>query len=276
MSLLYKDKKKSVDTEGAFTEPPSPIHSVCFSNIGSRKRQEDRCGFVTGADGKHLFAVLSDGMGGLNDSSDVSELILNMLLERFDESIDWSDINLFDAVSDVNTKVNEMLGQDGIYKSGATLVAVHITPEGFQWIAVGDSKICIIRNNTLICLNEPHNYMNVLLNDVLDGNLTIEGALGDQDVEKLTSFIGMGKLAYIDYSRQIIPLKQGDVILLMSDGVFGSVPDEKIVTVFKKSKELAMAADKLEKAVLKKKRKNQDNFSAVCIEYSQSDIQDGG
>ncbi len=266
--MFFKRKPKETD-ESTAVEIKSEICTVeSFSKVGGRKYQEDRCGYTSIADGKTFFAVLADGMGGLSKGDVVSELILTELIQEA-KNIKGTELDLFlyDAFLRVNEKVNQMLGSDGIYKSGSTLLAVLADKTGFRWLSVGDSRIYLFRGNTLIQINEEHNYGNYLMNEVLIGRRTPESALNDSEAHKLTSFIGMGEPDEVDYSRRSIPLINGDRVLLMSDGVFGTVDEKEILQIMLKNPSLKKAAEKLETAVKKKRKANQDNYSAVIMEF---------
>ena len=49
--------------------------------------------------------------------------------------------------------------------------------------------------------------------------------------EALISYLGIGNLSLIDYSKAPLPLHSEDVIVLMSDGVYRLLPDEEIKRV---------------------------------------------
>ena len=72
----------------------------------------------------------------------------------------------------------------------------------------------------------------------------------------------------MDFPAEAIPLNSGDKIVLMSDGVFGTLDDETLTRVLVRSPNVVEAAHKLEDAVLMEKKTNQDNFTAVIIEIA--------
>ena len=73
-------------------------------------------------------------------------------------------------------------------------------------------------------------------------------------------------LEHIDRSMHPLHLSPGDKVLLMSDGVFGTVPDEEIARLAGPADALT-AAQNLENAVLAAQKPGQDNFTAIVVEY---------
>jgi len=84
----------------------------------------------------------------------------------------------------------------------------------------------------------------------------------------LTSYLGLADEPAMDFPAEPIPLNSGDKIVLMSDGVFGTLDDETLTRVLVRSPNVVEAAHKLEDAVLMEKKANQDNFTAVIIEIA--------
>ena len=84
----------------------------------------------------------------------------------------------------------------------------------------------------------------------------------------LTSYLGLADDPAMDFPAEPIPLTSGDKIVLMSDGVFGTLEDETLTRVLFRSQNVVEAAHKLEDAVLMARKANQDNFTAVIIEIA--------
>jgi serine/threonine protein phosphatase PrpC len=75
----------------------------------------------------------------------------------------------------------------------------------------------------------------------------------------------MGDLEGVD--RNTIPLKlqPGDTLLLLSDGVFGTLTEEEICACL--TADVEESARRLEKAVSDHHRPHQDNFTAVLYRH---------
>lgn len=235
-------------------------------NIGARPYQEDSSGVANLDNG--VFAVVADGMGGLSGGDKVSQKIVYTMLE-YSSALrpGQMDGTLEQMLSSVNDVINQMLGPAGLKKSGSTLMAVLVRDYRFHWITVGDSHIYLYHEGSLVQLNQEHNRGQELLRQAIAGQLSFDEVRADPKKSGLTSYIGMGRLKYVDKSLYSIPLTQGDRILLMTDGVFNALPEETICSVLKQTPNVAEAARQLERAVINRACPHQDNFTAVILGF---------
>lgn len=229
-------------------------------HIGQRSSQQDCLGITETSDG--IFAVVADGMGGLTDGDKVSQSVVMTMLTNAVE-----DSSLPEMLARANSEVNRMLGEEGLYKSGSTVVAVKVSKEKFQWISVGDSRIYLYRNHSLIQLNREHTYETELMKKVVNGELLMKDVEKDLQRHRLTSFIGMGQLKYVDFSHKPIAIQENDWVLLMSDGVFNTLTDDEITSVLRQCAEPQAAALAMENLILSYERKQQDNFTAIILQF---------
>ena len=92
-------------------------------------------------------------------------------------------------------------------------------------------------------------------------------AVNDPDGRKLTSFIGMGELRYIDYNHDSISLLPGDRVLLMSDGIYGTVSDAEMEAILQSSTNVQEAASQIAQRVADASLPYQDNYTLVILGY---------
>lgn len=235
-------------------------------HIGKRNMQQDSLGVTDIPDG--VFAVVADGMGGLSDGDKVSQtVVMTMLQEVSEQSGTEQRAGLFEAVSLANDAVNQMLGMPAQYVSGSTVVAALAGKGRFEWVSVGDSRVCLYRGGRLIQLNREHNYESELLWQAVNGEASFVEAEENPRRRNLTSFIGMGKLKYVDGSIRPVEAAAGDILLLMSDGVFNTLSEDEICAVLEEYPEPQQAAWEMEERILQYDRPKQDNFTAVIMKF---------
>lgn len=235
-------------------------------NMGRRSAQQDSLGVTDVPEG--VFAVVADGMGGLSDGDKVSQtIVMTMLQEISGRRGRGQGARLFETVSLANDAINRMLGMQSQYVSGSTVVAVLAGRDCFEWVSVGDSRVCLYRNGRLIQLNREHNYESELLWQAVNGEISFAEALENPKGRSLTSFIGMGRLKYIDGSLRHVETAPGDCLLLMSDGVFNTLPDEEICAILQDHPDPQRAALAMEERVLAYNNPKQDNFTAVILKF---------
>lgn len=243
-----------------------PVRVGWARQIGSRPSQQDCSGVAAVAGGRGTLAVLADGMGGLSDSERVSKKVVkSMLYHGAQLGPEDMDGALRELTEQVNEDVNQMLGEDGLCKSGSTLVAALVEDGAFHWLSVGDSRVYLYRNGKLIQLNQEHTQFQERMEEILDGGVSYDQARDDPDSAKLSSFIGMGELRHIDESLYRIRLNPGERILLMSDGVFTTLPEKDMEQILAQFSDVRQAAGAIEQQILDADVLGQDNFTVIVL-----------
>lgn len=175
----------------------------------------------------------------------------------------------------IDAKIYDLADGSGRQLSaGTTLAAVVIEEEMLSWVSVGDSKIYIVRDDTMVQCNREHNYLTILNEMLKDGTITLE--MYDEEVYKgdsLTSFIGMGNLSQIDVNPHPFHLRENDIVLLCSDGLSKLLSQREIVSVVRKYQdELEVVLEKLQERARKKAQimqEKQDNTTIVLLSYQR-------
>lgn len=239
-------------------------------HIGARENQQDSFSISDVTDSqlcreRGIFAVVADGMGGLSNGAQVSATVTSSMQDRFlSGGKEEPSMKLLEMLHYANRKVNDYLKWNPGTQSGSTVVAVLISGTSMHFISVGDSRIYLCRGKTLTQLNREHTYASDLDEKAAKGEISLEDAATDPQRKALTSYIGMGELAKIDRSVHPFQLVSGDKILLMSDGVFGTLTAREIWEAVQT--DAFHGAERIEQMVLAKHRASQDNFTAVVIE----------
>lgn len=234
---------------------------------GQRQSQQD-CFSVSPEDlypTHGLLAVVADGMGGLENGDAVSQTAVSAVMNGFYAQPEEEPRHkLLRLLTEANRAVNRMLGPENLGGSGSTLVLGLVQEERFYFLSVGDSRICLFRDGSLLQLNREHNYRCRLELNAVNGEGTLEEAQSHPKAAGLTSYLGMGQLAYVDQPEDFIAIRPGDRFLLMSDGVYNAL------TVLELEQYLSLpaqeAAEAIGKAVEEKAWPGQDNYTAVILQ----------
>lgn len=269
LHLRKKKVSKSLElqnTESLLSVEESPrILIGKLHGLGARSSQQD-CFSVSPEEmipTHGLLAVVADGMGGLQDGDKVSQKAVTTIMDGFYNLQGEPELVLLSLLGNANMAVNAMLGPENYSKSGSTLVAGLIRNNRFYYLSVGDSRICLMRDGVLYQLNREHVYRNELYVRALNGEGTLLDARNHVRAAGLTSFLGKGRLEYVDLPAEPIEIRSGDVFMLMSDGVYNAVTREELIQAL--SREPQTAVEILQEIIQKKNFANQDNFSAVIL-----------
>lgn len=238
----------------------------CLRNLGSRPDQQDSYAVSDLTDSRlcaerGVLLTLADGMGGLENGAEVSRLLVDAMQEAFvNRPLDAAPAPwLLELLGEANRKVNALL--EGKEPSGSTLVAALIKDHQLYHLSVGDSRLCLVRGGGLITLNREQSYGQkldlMLLKEILPPHIIA----AHPQRRALTSYVGMGDLEGVDRCTTPITLLSGDMVLLMSDGVFGTLSEQEICSALTDDAEIS--AIRLERMVLERRKPRQDNFTAV-------------
>ena len=238
--------------------------------IGARKDQQDAYLLSDHTDNalvreKGFLAIVADGMGGLSNGGMVSRMAVSTGIEYFRSAPGGISPakRLLEMTKVINVRVNQFLKGRG-ERSGSTLVESLIYDGKLYFLTVGDSRIYLYRGGRLICLNRPHVYAEELALEGVNHLRNLSDMDSDRQKGSLTSYLGAGRLKYLDRNAEGIALVRGDKLMLCSDGIFGTIKEEEMEQAL--SKNPKEAAELLEQKVYAAGKSAQDNFTAVVIQ----------
>jgi protein phosphatase len=237
--------------------------------MGTRERQEDSFAILNAFDvtkiiSEGMFAVICDGMGGLEDGKSISEATVQGFVSAF-HNLDLSKkagipVQLSEACHNINGAIYKSFGNAG----GTTAVLALIFDLELYWLAAGDSSIYLKRGGSLIKLNKDHIYLNDLyLKELSRETINKKTAETAEQKESLTEYIGKREIGELDFNRKPLPLGIGDVILICSDGVSSYIDEAEISKAADLPPKEACAY--LDAVVKSKNNPAQDNYTCVII-----------
>lgn len=243
--------------------PQAPARVGNVQGIGSRERQEDSFALVNPSDlNAELFAVVCDGMGGMEDGKAASETAVDGFIQLFQSLQDDGTISrqLAEGARAISDGIFQRFGG----RSGTTAVAVRVFRNQLYWVSVGDSAMYLARNGGVFQLNREHNHLNELyLHELGRDPIDKDRAENDEDARRLSSFVGIDCLREIDVNLRPFQLLPGDVLLLCSDGISGVLTPPELLEAMRLPPD--EGCHLLETLVLEKNVPGQDNYTGIMI-----------
>lgn len=191
---------------------------------------------------KGAMLVVADGMGGLDAGEIASRMAVDTMKEFFsadkitDEIVkDASTIRkyMYDAVVAADNAIKrKSRGEKGGKSMGTTLVAAWLFDGYANIIWCGDSRGYLFNPvSGLAQVTKDHSYVQELVDS---GRLLPEYAFDHPDSNIITRSLGNPqKAANPDFVR--LPLQEGEVILLCTDGLNSMLRDEEIEAVMQET-----------------------------------------
>jgi len=238
---------------------------------GARDSQQDSFGFSDLDDRPFvahagLLGVVADGMGGMAHGGAAGAAAVRTLLQEYaakppDESIPAA---LFRSLRRANDAVVDLAREAGTPDDVGTTAAVIVVHEAaLHWIAAGDTRIYVCRDGKLTQVNADHVYAAELSAKAAQGLITQAEAAEDPDRNALTSHLGTQTIRAIDRSFRPLPLREGDRVLVVSDGVYRALSPEEMAAPLSDNPQ--RACETLVARVVAKQLERQDNMTAIVI-----------
>ena len=221
--------------------------------------------------GRMAFAIVCDGMGGLQKGEVASATVIKAFDRWVNEqlpvltkqTLDQSVI--FSRWKDIISEQNEIIGRYGDsqgIKLGTTVVAMLITQSECYIINVGDSRAYIINDD----INQITQDQTFIAREIALGHMTPEQAKTDRRRNVLLQCVGASEKVYPDvfYLKSDI----NTVYMLCSDGLRHEITQEEIYTKLKPELLISndiMTQNSKDLIELNKERMERDNISVALI-----------
>lgn len=234
--------------------------------IGKRDSQQDCFAISNSSEylNKGVFAVVADGMGGMENGEKASQTAVMAAMNSFLNAGCASRETLVTALAAARSDMEKIKQNDPKSAGGTTLLAALLYDGTMDFVSVGDSRICLYRNGILTSVNREHSYQQELLRAVVNGECTYLQTVTDDRRGCIACYLGMGDLTMMDIPSDTMQLMPGDKVILMSDGVYNALNPRELCLALQYP--AADAAEAIKSFIHSKNFPDQDNFTAVILE----------
>ena len=247
VELSFRPLFRKRFTRGIQKELSMILKSFGFSDPGRhRHRNEDRylCDEIEG-----LFLV-ADGMGGRSSGDKASQLavesVQEFVIRSRSEDMEWpvkkrkslslEQNRLLAAFFYANNRIYELSARHPSMRGmGTTLVGALVDGKHLAIANVGDSRLYRVREDKITQITRDHSVV---------GEKQRKGLLSDEEARRhperhlLTRALGVETRPTVDLFAHDI--KPGDLFLLCSDGLYGTISDEAILNIIKSHEQEAL------------------------------------
>jgi protein phosphatase len=231
------------------------------THVGRRPTNEDA--FLV--DERLGLFVVADGMGGHQAGEVASGIAVKAIHdvvavgEGQSDGVELLDSALRRANEDILAAADRQAGHAGM---GTTVVAAMVDGHTAAYTGVGDSRIYLWRGDVLTQLTRDDTWIAHVLPE--------SASMGSSDIQRhpmrhvLTKVVGLREELELVVDR--VELRDGDVMLLCSDGLHGCVPDARIAAALKDGPAVKEIVDRLIAEAVE--AGGTDNVTAVAIKLN--------
>lgn len=219
--------------------------------------------------------VVADGMGGHNAGEVASRLAVEAMVEfirrtegdaewswpyGFDPALSFAGNRLRTAIALANRRVFHAAEEHDDYTGmGTTVVSALLTGSTLIVGHVGDSRLYVLDGNALHRLTQDDTWAATILGEELGDDNAAPARHPMHNV--LTNALGAREQTEIHLGE--LPLRGGELLLLCTDGLHGTLPDDTIQRLLTEHEDLAVAGKALIDAALD--AGSRDNVTALLV-----------
>jgi protein phosphatase len=247
------------------------IQAAAKTDVGAvRSHNEDNFGYNV----KAGIFVVCDGMGGQAAGEKASRIAVSAVVDYFQNihrkpntkvvsqrivDVSYRANQLANAIRLANQAIRDASARNPQWSGmGCTIVAVFCGSNKFSIAHVGDSRIYLIRGDSIFQLTNDHS---LVMEQVRRGLMTMDEA----EHSKIQNVImrALGAEESVEPDLQDHKFVSGDVLLLCSDGLSRYVKEGDLQEAIRRTENLEAACDRL--IELAKAGASDDNITCLLI-----------
>jgi serine/threonine protein phosphatase PrpC len=209
---------------------------------------------------KEPYFAVADGMGGHLAGDVASRIAVQTISENLSDGVTGPE-ELERAVKNANSAIYEKASSDpSLHGMGTTCTLALVADPEIHIAHVGDSRAYLLRDDELSLITEDH---------TLVGRMVKEGRLQPEEAERhpqrsiITRALGVD--AEVEVDLITIPVKEGDRILLCSDGLTSMIQADAIHEILTGNEDPQGAVEDLIDAA--NAAGGEDNITAVLLAF---------
>lgn len=224
-------------------------------------------------DKKYIIACVIDGVGGYSGGEVAAAIARETIIDEINKSAGDINNTLVAAFHEANSKIFHERTVDKKHDSMAcvcTLVAADLKQNQFHYAHVGDTRLYLLRDDSLIKISSDHSFVGFLEDS---GRLTEEAAMNHPKRNEINKALGfepniLNQQNYIETGSS--PFLPGDTLLLCSDGLTDMVNKQDITDILTGQNSLKEKGKRL--IDLANHNGGHDNVTAVLVANDRQSV----
>lgn len=199
--------------------------------IGSREVQEDQFAVMNTDAG--IMAVLADGAGKMYGGRIAAKTAVEVFVDIFRDYNAFNNPQYFfrKAFQSSNREILKAVGDE---HRGSASVGCAMIRSGYLYYAlVGNVKIGVFREETLVPVSVGHTVAVMAEKKFHEGKVSRQDTITLLENQRLYNYLGRDDFHDIEYFDAPIKLLNGDIVVLMSDGVYELLGLREVEAVLK-------------------------------------------
>lgn len=240
------------------------------------KRENNEDAFF--ADNGKLVFIVADGVGGHNAgevASSIAVTEISSYIMSKEKALKKKKTDIFSIIAEglsrANLKIIKEASENESCSDMATTAVVAVIPDDVAYISnVGDSRAYLMRDGEIIRLTEDHTVANRLMREADMTEEQIEEFGNNANINPFSTITrALGSKENAEADNYSIMMKENDMFLLCSDGLYEEVTEEKMLEISEGSSNAQAACEKLAEEA--NRNGGHDNITAILIKIGADD-----
>ena len=212
-------------------------------------------------DDQTMFTV-ADGMGPGDKACTAAKVAVRILTRIFEQTgVGGNPAYFFrNAFNGVNSTILRYIPDS---TAGASLLSAIVKDGMLYYALVGNCKISVFRNGELYELSEGQTYDVLVRQAFLREKVQREDALDAIRDGRAYNFVGKDGFRDIEMFDTPVKLKRGDIIILMTDGIYDFCPEGTLIEILSSRDSCQAKAKKITDTLDRENHEEQDNAAVI-------------
>ena len=237
-----------------------------FTTVGNRQVNADKIDWAY-FDDEMLFAV-ADGIGAGDKAHTAASVAVHIVSRVFEQTGASGNPAYFfmNCFKGANSTILRYI-PDGT--AGASLLCATIKDNLLYYALAGNCQISVFRGGEMYDLSEGHTFDVLARKAFVRKEISRIDALEAANERRLYNFVGKDGFKDLEMFDTPVSLKRGDIILLMTDGVYEFCQSRTMTDILSTRDPCRVIAKKIVDNIDKRNHPEQDNASIIVVRVNE-------
>lgn len=211
-----------------------------------------------------VMAALADGIGKENTGKISAQVAVDTLLDAFEpyRVLNNPEYLFRTAFLEAHSRIQKTIGGR---RGGASMGAVFANEKQLYYALAGNLKIALLRNGELIPISKGQTFDVLARTAFREGDLSKQETIWSQETTRVWNYLGKDGFHEIEVCKPPINLKSGDMIILVSQGIYEELSWAEVEDILLRPLSLQEMADTITMEVEKKEAQDKENGSVLLL-----------
>ena len=211
-----------------------------------------------------VMAALADGIGKENTGKISAQVAVDTLLDAFEpyRVLNNPEYLFRTAFLEAHNRIQKTIGER---RGGASMGAIFANGKQLYYALAGNLKIALLRNGELIPISKGQTFDVLARTAFREGDLSKQETIWSQETTRVWNYLGKDGFHEIEVCTPPINLKSGDMIILVSQGVYEELSWAEVEDILLRPMSLQEMADTITIEVEKKEAQDKENGSVLLL-----------